>query len=231
MGIIRSTIRTAKRRASDIPAVEAVAMLLERSRPLRLRHRKSGYATHQPVLVAALAASSGPVLELGCGGSSTPLLHRICERERRPLVTVENSPEYFARYSRRYQSDGHRFEFTADWAETLERHAASAWGLVFVDMAPWDVRAEAVMKLRDSADYVVLHDCDDYPAAGIFGSVVEPFVDENSPGRRSYGDVFKHWKEFQPPSPWPTRTGPPTLLASNRHSCELDADFGATQLT
>jgi hypothetical protein len=89
------------------------------------------------------------------------------------------------------------------------------WGVVFVDNGTWDARSTAVLRYKDIADFVVVHDCN-YPADnGLFGKSIKPFdFANNSFGVRNYDDVFKYWIEFMPEMWIPTH--PPTLLGSNK---------------
>ena len=51
--------------------------------------------SHLPILLRAMKATTGPVLELGAGIYSTPILHALCQIEGRKLVTYESDPEFF----------------------------------------------------------------------------------------------------------------------------------------
>ena len=53
-----------------------------------------GYSTHQPLLVAALLSTDGPILEIGGGFYSTPLISSFANQLGRKAITVETSKEF-----------------------------------------------------------------------------------------------------------------------------------------
>jgi len=113
-----------------------------------------GAGSHLPVLLACLRATTGPVLEIGCGHISTPCLHSAC-CPWRPLVSLEENPHWLAVFQE-WAVDGHRVE--ADSPENLAQHARQPWSVVFVDDSPGPPRAENVRLFLPVADYVVVHD-------------------------------------------------------------------------
>lgn len=113
-----------------------------------------GYATHVPVLAWAVVNSKGPILELGCGGYSTPLLHALAGD--RDVLSLETDPAY-AEAFKVFASNTHEIrQVDASWdvLDTL----AGPWGVVFVDQHPNTARGPAVLKFRDRADLIVVHD-------------------------------------------------------------------------
>ena len=82
-------------------------------------------------------------------------------------------------------------------------------GIHFYKKIIWEARHETIKYIKDYSQYIILHDCDYYPHENIF----------------QYSDYFKYWKIFLPPQPWPWRTGPPTLLASNYNTCDFDITY------
>jgi hypothetical protein len=113
------------------------------------------WGTHLPLLMASVAATSGPVLEVGAGRFSTPILHAVCRAQRRPLVTVEGDPWCFEHISRHYAGPGHEFH---RGYESLQKLAAQHWSVVFSDESPGSRRAETVRVFLDVADFIVIHD-------------------------------------------------------------------------
>ncbi len=94
------------------------------------------------------------MVELGTGPFSTPLLHWVCKDMNRKLISYEIDPEYY-NYARQFRSPIHRIKQVKDWDEvnsTIHR------GLVFIDHNPFDKRAPDIIRFKDSADYVVIHD-------------------------------------------------------------------------
>lgn len=201
-----------------------------------LRHEQNDFYTHQPVLIQALKISTGDVLELGCGEGSTELIHRYCAKHNRNVVTVEDDSEWISRYRDRFTTDNHKFVHTNNWVESLDLFSKTHWGLVFIDQQGWHNRVSSFRIMRDNADYIILHDCDYFPENGLMGFVVKPYsLSPYSVGERNWSDEIKYYKEFHPNKPlcWTGTklTGPPTLLASNRHPCNISVDFSVTEET
>ncbi len=116
------------------------------------------YATHLPVLVAAVCHTVGPVLELGAGHYSTPILSTLCSRFGRDLVTVDCDPTWLANFAG-LEGKHHRLVHAADWERC--QVIDSAWGLAFIDHAPAERRIYDIRRLRDRADILVVHDTED----------------------------------------------------------------------
>jgi len=108
------------------------------------------------MLIKAIIASEGPVLEIGAGVYSTPLMHWLCQTLGRKLVTYENSPVWYE-YARKFRSKGHSIRFIKNWDELdFKTH----WGVVFADHNPDPRRVDDVISFKDNADYIVIHDTD-----------------------------------------------------------------------
>ncbi len=188
------------------------------------RHKTCDYSTHQPVLYELIRRTKGPILELGCGNGSTPLLSFFARG--REIVTVDNDPEWFASFRSKYQSKNHQFILTDDWDKILSDPLLDRkWSLIFVDQSPWEARHRSILRFRDTAGYLVLHDSDYFPLFKVFGTVLEETVPSKKEGRRDYSDIFRYFREYYPPMPWPGPTGPPTLVGSNLNNCDLNVDF------
>lgn len=187
-------------------------------------YKTNCYATHQPVLYEVLRRTAGPVLELGSGKGSTPLIHHFAPGRR--IITVDNDQEWLTPLKHLYEDEHHRFIHTADWNETLNSpELQGPWDAVFIDQSPWEARYLSLMKFKDTARFIVIHDCDYFPANKVFGTQKRPILDFIDEGSRDYSDVFKHWKEFFPKKPWVAESGPPTLLGSNLGPCDLDVSY------
>lgn len=147
---------------------------------MELAHtRLTGFATHLPMLVACVAKTQGPVLELGCGAYSTPVLHALAQG--RELVSYDINPDWHGAF-RRFNRGTHKVELVTDWAKApIER----PWDVVLIDHAPGNRRAIELERLRPFARLVVVHDTE----------------------HRSYNlePAFAKWryrKEWRPYSPW-----------------------------
>lgn len=108
-----------------------------------------GYTSHFPVLAAAVARTSGPVLELGCGWASTPMLRLMCQR--RILESYDNDLEWATQFGAFLVKDW------SQWAP-IESH----YDVVFIDCAPSEERKNLAVRLKDRARYILCHDygCD-----------------------------------------------------------------------
>ena len=193
----------------------------------RFADPRSAYSTHQPVLWEMAVRCDGPILEFGCGAGSTPLLELVSRRRGIPVVTFDNDRSWLERFASSMASPLHRFEYVSDWPKAFERVPnVERYGLVFVDQSPWEARAATVLEFRLRADYVVVHDCDYLPRVGLLGRSIRKLDGPHDVGERAYDDVFSSWREYFPAEPWPhATTGPPTLLASNFHDCDIDVDY------
>lgn len=123
-------------------------------------NRDLGGASHLHVLLACVAATSGPVLEIGIGHSSTPVLHSVCCPNRRRLVSIESDLDWLRNFMP-WAVDGH--EMAEDTEEKLLELAADGnttrWGVVFIDDSPGgEARAAHIRRFLPIADYVVMHD-------------------------------------------------------------------------
>lgn len=124
-------------------------------------------ATHVPLLTRAFDISEGPVLEIGTGYFSTTLLDWLCAISSRKLVSYETDPGWYNR-AKRMQSDYHDIILVNSWSDVP--FESNHWGLAFVDHSPHLERAVTIERLKDAADYIVVHDTEprsekgyDYP--------------------------------------------------------------------
>jgi len=118
---------------------------------MKVRIKKEG-STHIPVLIKAVQLTNGPVLELGAGIYSTPLLHWLLAEARRPLVTLERDPEYY-NFAKKFLSRTHKVALIDDWSAI---DTETRWSVVLIDQ---DIdRGKTAVRLKDSADFIILHD-------------------------------------------------------------------------
>lgn len=112
------------------------------------------YQSHLPALLACVASSSGPVLELGVGYFSTPHLHALCGALGRLLVSVEPDEVWRAEFVARFGSTTNH-AFSGQWINPSKVH----WGVAFIDHSPGGAnRAAAFKTLIEVTDFVVMHD-------------------------------------------------------------------------
>lgn len=213
------------------------------------------YATHQPVLYEIATRTSGPIVEFGCGHGSTDILHEICKKTNRTLISIDDNLEWLNTFKEKYKNDGysednsgwHKFFFVpgninnsdpSHWItflDTCELLKNMDFDLCFVDQSPGLARTITIMRFKDRARYIILHDCDMFvaheyedfiPGTQALGKEIRPLNSLNHiPGIYDFGKTFRYFKVFFPPKPWPGHSGPPTLLGSNFESDLPDVDF------
>jgi hypothetical protein len=182
-----------------------------------------GFDTHQEVLLAVLKKVDKPILEFGAGDYSTRLIHDTLKGRNIKIRTIDDNLLWLNKYLF-LKSKNHEFIFLSE-EDSLEyiSNDDEKWGLVFIDSGSWKVRGMAVKKYKDSADYVIVHDCDYFPENNtntnysrerFFGkTIAHANIKTQNLGKRDYSDVFKYWKEFYRKD-WYKGT-PPVLLGSN----------------
>lgn len=144
------------------------------------------YSTHQALVVAAVARTTGMVLEMGGGWYSTPLINSIAIVQQRAAITVEtaefvynilkpfNGPHHSVQlmpgfsfneaggFCRGGGDSDHYNRVQAEFLEALcTRHRISPEGRIsvaFIDQKPGFLRSPAIAFFADRADYVITHD-------------------------------------------------------------------------
>jgi len=115
--------------------------------------RAKSYSSHISMLIKALLISKGPVCELGSGFFSTPLLHWICKSMGRRLITYEENDEYYE-FAKRFRSKMHSVKKVENWDDV---DFSGHWGVALVDHSTRR-RGQDIIRLKDVADYIVIHD-------------------------------------------------------------------------
>jgi hypothetical protein len=110
-------------------------------------------ATHIALLAAAVARSTGSVIELGCGHFSTPLLHHLCKGRR--LVSIDHDPEWVDQF-RDLESPLHTLICVPRWAEV--KFPLDSWDVAFVDCAPAEARVPLIEQFLSTTKQFVIHD-------------------------------------------------------------------------
>ncbi len=117
------------------------------------------WESHQPVLLGLLGQlEDARVLELGMGYASTPIVLALSASS----VSIETDDPWFARFSR-FATDRHEFELLTDYthSEWHTPHLDGEWDLAFVDNSPYSTRQSNLLKLADTARFVVCHDTEE----------------------------------------------------------------------
>ena len=134
--------------------------------------------SHLPILIKVLQLSYGPVLEIGMGLNSTPVLHWLCKEAGRELLSLENDPKWLEP-NKAFEEGLHRVEFVSDWdkAPIFLPDEDRRWSVVLIDHRPALRRRIEALRLKDRADYIILHDS-------------EPEIDRFY----RYSGIYKHFK-------------------------------------
>lgn len=111
--------------------------------------------SHIPVLLELFPSVTGPVLELGAGVHSTPLLSWLCADKGLPFVSYETD----AVWAKRIQ-DATVPGITTHIDDYANAPIDKPWGMAFIDHAPAERRKVDILRLKDLAAFIVVHDTD-----------------------------------------------------------------------
>ena len=114
------------------------------------------YGSHLPALIRLVEITEGPILELGIGLYSTPYLHYACLPSKRELTSYENDEAWFKTF-KDCRTNFHEVNLVEDWDSLM---FDKFWDIAFIDHGPDDRRKDEALKLRNNANYVILHDSD-----------------------------------------------------------------------
>jgi hypothetical protein len=152
----------------------------------------SMWCSYMPALIHAVARSTGPILEIGVGHFSTPVLHEIATAGRR-VVSVEDAPAWIKMFEH-YSSAFHEIK-GGSYDDILPTLTGTQWGVTFIDNSPGgERRRKDFVAFLPISDFVVVHDYHSENSLAIDPHLV--------------GVFHKVFTEY----------GPPTLIASARHS-------------
>lgn len=110
---------------------------------------------HRALLWEALEATTGNIVEMGIGEGSTKALHIYCDDNERFLYSYENNEHWFDQF-KDYEAGHHSLDLIQNWDEVFNNH--DNVGVLFVDHAPGERRHEDVIKFKDKAKIIVIHD-------------------------------------------------------------------------
>jgi hypothetical protein len=151
--------------------------------------------SHLPILIKLVQMTTGPVLEMGIGWNSTPVLHWLCLDRR--LLSLENDREWYEKFVE-FGVGKHKIGYVKDWEKA--RIDNTRWSVVLIDHRPALRRHKDAIRLKDNADFIILHDS-------------EPEIDKFYAYRR----VWPHFKYRYDH----TGVKPHTTVLSNRHDLRL----------
>lgn len=145
----------------------------------------SNWSNHRHLLWEALQATTGEVVEMGCGDGSTPFLARYCKDTDRMLYSYEGNLDWWERM-RTYKDEKHKIIFAKDWDQvSLNHHNPS---VVLIDHAPGERRKVDIARLANKAQIIVAHD-------------TEPAADHGYQ-MRAVLKTFKYMRDFKSEGAW-----------------------------
>lgn len=106
------------------------------------------------MLIKAIENTDGPILEMGMG-VSTWVIEMMCKQTKRPIFSYENDPKWYAEFTR-YASDYHRVLLIDDWDNISL--GSTKWSVALIDHRPAIRRHKDAVRLKDNAEYILLHD-------------------------------------------------------------------------
>lgn len=145
----------------------------------------SNWDNHRICLYPALQATSGEVVEMGCGSGSTPYLREYCQDKKRMLFSYENNFEWWRKMAD-YHGQGHHVIHVVDWDEVAKNHLHPS--VVLIDHAPGERRQIDVKLFASKASIIIMHD-------------TEPAADHGYQ-MRQHRKLFKWWADYQSPGAW-----------------------------
>lgn len=119
----------------------------------------SNWDSHRPLLWAALQATDGLVMELGCGYGSTPFLSEYCKEKDRKFVSLENNKEWYEKLKDEFSE----LRFIKDWKDAYDNCYGAAPSVLFIDHAPGERRRIDIALHANEAQIIIAHDTE--PAA------------------------------------------------------------------
>lgn len=170
--------------------------------------------SYYPLLYMALEATKGDIIEMGTGHGSTPLLHEyVVKRGLSGLVIKSGLTDY----GKRTQKKLHSYETEKAWLDKFEGLAneyhtftlldRGSWdacsnqhpapSVVFIDHAPGERRKEDIIKFKDTAEIIVIHDTE---PAGAGDYRVRPLFNQF----KYVVEVMSNWHDPREAGAWAT---------------------------
>ena len=188
-----------------------------------LNYKENEFATHQPFLWHYLKKTKKPILELGAGYGSTPLLHLFSNYHSIPLTTIDTDWVWLGRF-KEYNSKLHELIYVDvedGWESYIDSIPQKEWGIILIDQASWQSRKDTAHFLKNKADYLIIHDIDALCYDNQFGKTLKPINNTlMEEGLFDFSEEFRYSRTFWPKYPWPSSSGPPTLIASMKYEIE-----------
>lgn len=104
---------------------------------------------HRPLLWLALQLTVNnkkPVAELGAGTGSTPFLRQYCKDTERDFWSFDSNLDWAIKWK-------------SEWVENWHQERIyQPYSVVLIDQAPGEYRHTSMIRLKDDADIMVVHD-------------------------------------------------------------------------
>jgi hypothetical protein len=109
------------------------------------------YGSHLPCLIKAVEKNTGVF--------STPYLRYKAMLDNRKLLSLENFKGWYD-FLRKYYDDNknHEIHFVEKYADAPVKERFEPWSVVLIDQTPDSSRVEEALKLKDKAEYIIVHD-------------------------------------------------------------------------
>lgn len=132
---------------------------------------------HRILLWEALQLTTGKVVEFGSGHGSTPYLRKHCNEAERQFESYDHNFDWC-------MATGAKLVENANWEGVNINNV----DVLFIDHAPGERRKEDIVKYKDIAKILVIHD-------------TEPPADHGYQTRQHYPS-FKYWVEIRTNGAW-----------------------------
>jgi hypothetical protein len=118
----------------------------------------TSWDNYKPLLLKALEATKGDIVEMGCGESSTPLLKEYGQTNNRTVHSYDSSEEYAKKYNTNH---------IINWSELYGKHKEAS--VILVDHSKGEDRGERLSQWKDFKGIAVCHDTEPSPCGGNYG--------------------------------------------------------------
>lgn len=106
---------------------------------------------HRPLLWLALVLteySKSTVAEFGAGTGSTPYIRKYCQDNDRGFIAFDSNKEWAEKWGAELVDNWNKDELYTDYS------------VVLIDQAPGEYRHQSMIKLKDKAAIIVVHDAE-----------------------------------------------------------------------
>jgi len=116
--------------------------------------------THTYPLLQAILNVEGDILELGCGHYSTALTAAVSGSRR--VVCVDTDKDWVGPLAKKYKSTPIEFKSIShhheEYEEQIKPYTKQKWGIVFVDHNIITQRGPDLLRFKNQAEVLVMHD-------------------------------------------------------------------------